>query len=203
MTFRKERVLGIWINADSRVFDNVPSYLAVLANRPLDAIANRRNAAAAAARPRQCRRCCSAPAVTIADASADDPFRQAFLQAAGRSSSSTARRPTAITFLTPTLFRAAIPLPAEVPIGNYEVDVRLFADGALIARTTSAFEVYKAGFEQIVTNARARHGFALRPGHRHDGAGDRLARERRVPAGLKPLAGRLSHRQAALGGDSA
>ena len=40
VTRRKERVLGIWVNADSRDFVNVPSYLAVLANRPIDDIAN-------------------------------------------------------------------------------------------------------------------------------------------------------------------
>ncbi|HKH19879.1 MAG TPA: TIGR02186 family protein, partial [Gammaproteobacteria bacterium] len=59
---------------------------------------------------------------------------------------------------TPALFRASIPLPAEVPVGNYEVDVRLFADGNLIARTPSAFEVYKAGFEQVVTATARDHG---------------------------------------------
>jgi len=57
------------------------------------------------------------------------------------------------------LYRASIPLPAEVPVGTYDVDVKLFADGALIARTNSALEVYKAGFEQIVTTAAREHGF--------------------------------------------
>ena len=39
------------------------------------------------------------------------------------------------------------------------MDVRLFVDGAAIARTQSALEVYKAGFEQIVTNAARNYGF--------------------------------------------
>lgn len=30
VTFRKSRVLGIWVNTESRVFDNAPAYLAVL-----------------------------------------------------------------------------------------------------------------------------------------------------------------------------
>ncbi|HVD72330.1 MAG TPA: TIGR02186 family protein, partial [Xanthobacteraceae bacterium] len=63
-----------------------------------------------------------------------------------------------VTFLTPALFRASIPLPAEVPVGTYEVDVRLFADGAQIARAPSPFEVYKSGFEQVVTTAAREHG---------------------------------------------
>ena len=32
---RKERVLGIWVNAESRQFIDVPSYLAVLTSRPV------------------------------------------------------------------------------------------------------------------------------------------------------------------------
>ena len=40
VTFRKDRVVGIWLNVDSRVFENAPSYLAVVSNRPLDAITN-------------------------------------------------------------------------------------------------------------------------------------------------------------------
>ncbi|MGB7702927.1 MAG: TIGR02186 family protein, partial [Pseudolabrys sp.] len=39
-TRRKQRVLGIWVNVDSREFERVPSYLAVLSNRPVNNIAN-------------------------------------------------------------------------------------------------------------------------------------------------------------------
>jgi uncharacterized protein (TIGR02186 family) len=39
VTRRKERRFGIWINTDSRQFLQVPSYLAVFSNRPIDAIA--------------------------------------------------------------------------------------------------------------------------------------------------------------------
>src|SRR5215212_10933055 len=37
---RKERVLGIWTNIGSRTFLNVPTYLAVLSNQPVEQIAN-------------------------------------------------------------------------------------------------------------------------------------------------------------------
>src|SRR5262249_1090307 len=36
---RKQRVLGIWVNTAGRTFVDPPSYLAVLASRPLDLIA--------------------------------------------------------------------------------------------------------------------------------------------------------------------
>src|SRR5262245_60817779 len=79
VTFRKARRLGIWLNVDSREFDNVPSYLAVLANRDLDAIANadtRRRLQIGIENIPLTQRA----AVTIADAAADDPFRQAFVR---------------------------------------------------------------------------------------------------------------------------
>ena len=40
VTRRKERKLGIWINTDSRVFLNVPAYLARLSNRPFGGISS-------------------------------------------------------------------------------------------------------------------------------------------------------------------
>ena len=39
VTRRKERVAGIWVNVESRTFVEVPSYLAVLATRPVETIA--------------------------------------------------------------------------------------------------------------------------------------------------------------------
>jgi uncharacterized protein (TIGR02186 family) len=66
--------------------------------------------------------------------------------------------PTAVTLLTSTVFRTAIPLPADVRTGTYDVDVKLFADGAVIAQTKSALEVIKAGFEQYVAEAAVDHG---------------------------------------------
>lgn len=157
VTFRKDRVLGIWVNVDSRVFENAPAYLAVLANRPLDAITN-----AETLRRLQLGLgnvvLLQRAAVTIADSARDDPFRLAFLNL--RSRQGLYREETnGVTFLGSTLYRASIPLPAESPVGNYEVDVKLFVDGALIARTNSALEVYKSGFEQVVSAAAHDHGF--------------------------------------------
>jgi len=63
-----------------------------------------------------------------------------------------------VTFLTPALFRATIPLPAEVPVGIYDIDLKLFADGANIARANSAFEVVKVGFEQFVATSAQSNG---------------------------------------------
>jgi uncharacterized protein (TIGR02186 family) len=156
ITFRKERIAGIWVNADSRVFLEAPTYLAVLGTRDFDAIAD----------PLALRRLQVGLAnfqlpqkigPDVADVVANDPFRVALLRLKGERGLYF-EQPNAVTFLTPNLYRAAIPLPAEVPVGTYDVDVKLFADGAMIARTNSAFEIIKVGFEQFVANAAREHG---------------------------------------------
>jgi uncharacterized protein (TIGR02186 family) len=152
---RKERVLGIWVNTESRTFVEPPSYLAVLASRPLDAIVSaeteRRLQLGIANTP--------FPELIHNDIGAvsNDPFRAALVRLM-QERDLYSEKPNAVTFLTPTLFRASLSLPAQVPIGSYAVDVKLFTEGKLIAETDSAFEVVKVGFEQFVVSAGRDHG---------------------------------------------
>src|SRR5262249_17472157 len=142
--------------AESRTFVDVPTYLAVLANRPIDRIVG----------PELRRRLqlgldnILLPqdiAGDVADVVRDDPFRMAFVRLRVEHGLYLERN-NALTFLTPTLFRTPIPLPADAPIGSYAVDVKLFADGAMLARESSAFELYKVGIEQVVASAARNHG---------------------------------------------
>jgi uncharacterized protein (TIGR02186 family) len=55
-----------------------------------------------------------------------------------------------VTFMTPNIFRSGIPLPATAPPGTYEVEIALFADTVILAKTTTSFELVKTGFEQQV-----------------------------------------------------
>ncbi len=155
-TRRKQRMLGIWVNADSREFVSVPSYLAVLSNRPVSNMANQDTLRRLQVGldnfllPQRI-------GADVADTVRDDPFRRAFVrlqtqQGLYRESG------TAVTFLTPTVFRAAIPMPAAVPTGSYGINVELFAGGLLVARTNSALEVIKTGFEQYVADAAHDYG---------------------------------------------
>jgi uncharacterized protein (TIGR02186 family) len=156
VTFRKERVLGIWVNYESRVFENAPSYLAVLTNRPLEAITN----ADTLRRLQLGLDHIALPQRSDSAASDEVPgetFRKAFIKLKDEHGLYR-QESNGVTFLTPALFRASIALPAEVPTGTYEIDVKLFTDGMMIARTPSALEIYKAGFEQFVTSSAQTHG---------------------------------------------
>jgi uncharacterized protein (TIGR02186 family) len=155
-TRRKERVAGIWVNTDSREFVRVPSYLAILTNRPVKDIADGDTLRRLQVGldnfllPQRI-------GPDIADTVRDDPYRLAFVRLEN-DQGLYREEPNAVTFLTPTVFRALIPLPANIPTGGFAIDVKLFSGGVLIARTNSALEVIKAGFEQYVADAARDHG---------------------------------------------
>ena len=155
VTRKKERRLGIWMNVESREFVGAPIYLAVLSNRPLDQIANeatRRRLQLGLARysplGRPVRR---ASPGTIHSAALS------FASATGISLYQESAK--AVTFLSPTLFRASISLPAGAPIGTLQCRPETVRRRPMIARANSAFEVVKAGFEQVV--AEAAHQYPL------------------------------------------
>ena len=156
VTFRKERVAGIWVNAESRTFLSVPSYLDVLSSRVINEIADvntlRRTQTGLARTllPQEI-------SGDIADSTREDPYRQAFLRL--KVDRGLYRElQNGVTFLTPALYRAAITIPDNAPTGSYDVDVKLFADGALLTRQQTALEVVKVGFEQFVATAAREHG---------------------------------------------
>ncbi len=153
VTRRKDRIFGIWANAQSRTFVATPSYLAVLSNKPLDDIASL---------SLQQRLDIGMDNVPLPETSSMQPtdllFRDALIRLK-KSRGQYVEDTSAVTFLTPNLFRASIRLPAEAPVGNYDVEIKLFADGTNIARTSSALEVVKVGVEQFVASAARDYGF--------------------------------------------
>jgi uncharacterized protein (TIGR02186 family) len=154
---RKDRVLGLWINADSRRFIEVPAYLAVLSSRPPADLGppeflRRQRIGLANQTLRQ------RIGTDFADVVAQDPFRVAFLRVR-ESEGLFYEEPQGVTFLTTTLFRATVPIPGKAPTGNYEVETLLISAGRLIARETTAIEVVKTGFEELVAGVARDHGF--------------------------------------------
>jgi uncharacterized protein (TIGR02186 family) len=153
---RKERAFGIWINSDYRQFVQVPGYLALFANRPFDDIAS-----AEVERRQQLGLnnvlLTQRVGPDYADVVPDDAFRKAFVRL--QKQHGLYREDTSsVTFLTPTLFRTGIPLPGQVPIGTYEIEIKLFANGALVTKADTAFEIVKVGFEQFVASSARQDG---------------------------------------------
>jgi uncharacterized protein (TIGR02186 family) len=142
----KERMGPIWLNQDQQKFPTAPAYLSVLSSRELV------NITSPILRQRQrigLDAVVDAPDFTNDRGTADDPFRDALMRLKAQEGLYL-QSERAVTFLTPSIFRAAIPLPATAPPGNYDVEVTLFADTVILARTATSFELVKTGFEQQV-----------------------------------------------------
>jgi uncharacterized protein (TIGR02186 family) len=157
VTRRKERVLGLWVNVDSREFSQVPSYLAVMSSKPIAEIGS----------PEMLRRyrigfvnnLLPPPAGNdTPDVPPEDSFRGAFLRVKTNEGAYTAD-PKAVTFLTPRFFRAGVPIPGTAQTGDYQVETLLIAKGAVLAQQQTAIEVVKTGFEAVVAQEARNHRF--------------------------------------------
>jgi uncharacterized protein (TIGR02186 family) len=146
---RKERRFGLWINRESRVYVDVPSFYAVLTTGSITELAT----------PATLKRYqvgldnMLLPVKAEANVEETDPeladFRAAFLRLKLKTGLYQ-ELPGTVSFLTPNLFRATVPLPANVPVGRYRVQVVLFQEGVPLAEHGSDIVVSKSGFEQFV-----------------------------------------------------
>jgi uncharacterized protein (TIGR02186 family) len=157
VTRRKQRVLGLWVNTASREFDQVPSYLAVMSNKPIAEIGSpemlRRN------RIGLVNNVLPPPAGSdIIDVPPEDSFRGAFLRVKTNEGAYTAD-PKGVTFLTPRFFRAGVPIPGTAQTGDYQVETLLIAKGAVLAQQQTAIEVVKTGFEAVIAQEARNHRF--------------------------------------------
>ena len=145
----KERLGPLWLNREQQKFPQTPAFLGVLTSRPIAEITSEQ------LRQRQkigLQAIISAPDFTNDRDGADEPFREALLRL--RKQDGLYREDDrAVAFLTPTIFKASIPIPAIAPPGNYDVEVTLLADTVILARTHTSFELVKTGFEQQVGEA--------------------------------------------------
>lgn len=144
----RERIGPIWANRAQQKFADVPAYLAVLASRALTEVA--------AEPSRRALRIgldaiLASPDLAPPAAAGEDPFRTALrrLRAGERLFLENER---GVTMLSPTLFRANVPLPATAPVGPYDIEVALFAGGVVLARERLPFDLVKTGFEQRLAN---------------------------------------------------
>jgi uncharacterized protein (TIGR02186 family) len=148
VTRRKERSFGIWINRSSRTYVEVPSFYAALTSVPITQVAT----------PEVLRRYqvgiehLLLPERLPEEFSEDvghAEFRAAFLRLKLRSGLYQ-DLPGGVSFLTNTLFRATVPIPANVPVGAYRIQVVLFQEGVPLAEQSFPITVSKTGFEQFM-----------------------------------------------------
>lgn len=140
---RKDKLLGIWLNAQSIGFSGVPSFYAIASSRPLDEIANEAVRARLEIGTGNLRLpLAEGQSVTPAD---ETDFRTALIR---RKQARGLYPPTVgqVGFVGRTLFRTRLFLPSNVPTGNYTVTVYLIREQEVVSAQTTPLLVSKAGF---------------------------------------------------------
>ena len=72
--------------------------------------------------------------------------------------------PGGVEFLSDTLFRAHVPVPAGVMRGQYNVEVFLFRGGAVISAQSTPLFIDQTGLERRLYNFAHDQALRLRPG---------------------------------------
>jgi uncharacterized protein (TIGR02186 family) len=141
---RKRRIAGIWMNAESMVFEDVPNFYAVAATRPLAEIASpdvlkRQQIGALNLDMRPAEQFKTVGKRPI------EEFREALVRNK-QAIDLYAPEVGAVTLIADRLFRTEIRFPANMTTGWYTAVVYLFKDGEPIHAQTTPLRVEKTGF---------------------------------------------------------
>jgi uncharacterized protein (TIGR02186 family) len=143
---KKDRVFGIWINTRSVDFANVPvSYLVSTTRAPQDITDDRTYKQLSLG----INQIFIEPAHPGENPEILAEFTQA-LRSTKKQEGLYSERVGGVRFLSNTLFRAMVALPASVPLGTHKARAFLFKKGRFIAETSAQLHIAKSGFEQTV-----------------------------------------------------
>ncbi len=141
---RKERKLGVWVNSESVVVDRVPGYYAIAANSEIQKIASHSLLARLEIGAENLR--FMPRGVSAAEF---EPFREALIRRK-RAADLYREEVGKVVFLGDTLFHTRLKFPANVPVGNYTVQVFLIQDDEVVAAQTTPLFIGKTGAEQMI-----------------------------------------------------
>jgi uncharacterized protein (TIGR02186 family) len=142
---RKDRMAGIWINRDRAEFSGMPAYYFVASTRPI------KDVASADMRGRL------GVGLDVLKASGvhahhdPTPFRDALIRWQTRSHLY-AEIPGGVQYLSDTLFRVQVPVPANVARGDYTAQVFLLRNGYVISAQSTPFSISNSGLERQLFN---------------------------------------------------
>jgi uncharacterized protein (TIGR02186 family) len=136
---QKDRFAGIWVNANSIEFDDVPSLYGVASSRPLfellpNELLDRYQLGVGRLRFE-----------TPDELYGIGSFRIALVQQK-RKQGLYADRVGRVTFIGETLFRANLHLPSNVPTGTFLIDVYLVREGRIVDAQNMPLVISKVGF---------------------------------------------------------
>ena len=150
----KQKIAGIWMNADSHRFQSAPSYYAVASSRPIRELVDERTAAIYEMGLRDLQ--LSSGGGALPDK--ERRFEAGLLDLRKREGLYS-EQSKGVEISDGVLYRARIQIPSQVPVGTYTAETFLVDDGRVVAAATKEIEIGKSGFERFVSLAARRHGF--------------------------------------------
>ena len=151
---RKERKLGIWVNGEAMRFSDVPSSYSVATTRPLEQIADSDSIGILQLGLDNIN------VVTEEDGGVGEEL-EVFRESLARlkvDQNLFLERIGGVEFLSPTLFKAKLAVPANVPIGKHTAHAFLFKQGEFLNAKFAEMRVQKIGFEQYTYDLAHKNG---------------------------------------------
>lgn len=149
----KQRVAGIWVNADSVRFGSAPGYYAVASSRPIDQMIDERTAAIYEIGLGNL----SLSPAEFTDSAQLGRFENGLIDLKRRQSLFV-ERADAVEISHGALYRARLMIPAQVPVGRYTAETFLISNGSVIAAASRDIDIRKTGFDRFVALAAANYG---------------------------------------------
>jgi len=144
----KEKVAGIWVNADRARFRSAPSFYAMASSRPIEKIVDDKTAAIYEL---------GVDKLQLSPSSLNDSAElerfQAGLVDLRRRAGLYVEKPGTVEITDGVLYRARLPLSARVTIGDYTAETFLVQDGRVVAAAIRDITVRKSGLEQFMAMA--------------------------------------------------
>ena len=151
---QKQKIAGIWMNADSNRFRSAPSFYAVASSAPVRQLVDERTAAIYELGLQDLQLSPSGGALP----EKERRFEAGLLDLRKRQGLY-AEHPHGVEISEGVLYRARISIPSQVPVGTYTAETFLVDDGKVIAAATREIEIGKSGFERWVALMARRQAF--------------------------------------------
>ncbi len=148
---RKERVLGLWVTGARQTFDDVPTYYAVAANRPLAQILPPDGVPGVSITLDERMATIRGQGAQRRSAAELRAFERGLIEAKRREGLYP-ESIAPITVLSGRLFRAELQFPSRLPVGDYEITAYVLRDGQPVTAVSKPLIVSKAGFSADISD---------------------------------------------------
>lgn len=150
----KQKVAGIWVNADEARFRSAPSFYAMASSRPIDRIVDDRTAAIYELGVDKLQ----LSPYSLNESAELERFQRG-LVGLREKSGLFVERPGTVEISDGVLYRARLPLSARVIVGDYTAETFLVQNGRVVAAAVRDITVQKSGFERFMAIAAERWSF--------------------------------------------